>query len=103
MTLEFPTLKKFNEFLEVWFREKKSDTIGQFGIEFIQIKGKENWYRLGGKTKREGVERYLYLLQDYDDDLEWTIVINEHGIVKNKVAFGPHKEVIEGFYLYLYR
>jgi hypothetical protein len=51
-------------------------------------------------VSHEAVRRYLDLVDQYGDGLEWTIVNNQRGR-KNAVAYGPNRERVTPFYLYL--
>jgi hypothetical protein len=51
------------------------------------------------RSTREGVDEYVRLLDEAGGKLAWSVVENEKG-VENKVAFGPDRTVIPGFYLY---
>jgi hypothetical protein len=52
---------------------------------------------LNSNTTREGVAGYLAVART--EPPEWVVVRNAQG-VENKVAFGPERRVVPGFYLY---
>jgi len=56
-------------------------------------------FYLNSDTRREAVQRYVTLLDEFGGDLEWSVTANRRGVLNN-VAFGSSKEVIPGFYLY---
>jgi hypothetical protein len=56
-------------------------------------------YYLNADTKGDGVAAYLALLARHGPALTWSIVANNRGKM-NKVAFGPDRVKISGFYLY---
>lgn len=56
-------------------------------------------YRLHADSNASGVRRYLELLDRCGDGILWSVVLSQQGR-PTKVAFGPDREVIPGFYLY---
>jgi len=56
-------------------------------------------YYLNADTTRDGVVKYIRLLDEAGGKLSWSVVPNERG-VESKVAFGKERIVIPGFYLY---
>lgn len=53
---------------------------------------------LNSNTTRRGVEGYLALTA-FGQPPAWSVVPNRRG-VENKVAFGPERRTVPGFYLY---
>ena len=94
---------EFERKLREWYAASEPrDTVGPpanypgrgwvFALEF----GRR--FRLHADSTREGVGRYLELLELYPG-MDWWVGVNERG-GKNKVSFGPEREVIPGFYFY---
>jgi hypothetical protein len=67
---------------------------------WVWIKDGVDLYNLHADTKREAVAEYLDLAKENALELEWTIVASQKGN-PTKVAFGPEKKIIRGFYLYV--
>jgi hypothetical protein len=91
----------FDAILAEWFQTGENQ-IGDadHGITaWVHVREGDDVFRLNSDTTREGVERYLQLVRQYEDRLEWSVVENERGNM-NKVAFGPEAETIRYFYLY---
>lgn len=67
--------------------------------DWIWVKRLGNRYYLNADTTAEGVGVYLKLVTEHGPKLAWSVVANERGRM-NKVAFGPARTVIPGFYFY---
>jgi hypothetical protein len=93
----------FNNALQKWYEETAEKTIGnheynQSSWLFVELGGYK--FHLNSDSKREGVAKYLKLVERYSDNLPWQIVQNNRGKI-NKVTFGEEKLKIAGFYLYI--
>jgi hypothetical protein len=67
---------------------------------WIYVQEGKDLYIRHADVSHEAVRRYLDLVDQYGDGLEWTIVTNQRGR-KNAVAYGPNRERVTPFYLYL--
>ncbi|NOT13388.1 MAG: hypothetical protein HOP23_16420 [Methylococcaceae bacterium] len=92
----------FEERLRDWYSNSTDSILGihNDSSPLYVVKHEDRVYKLSQDTKRPGVKLYLELLAKYPGNLVWSIVANANGRM-NKVAFGPDKIVISGFYLYL--
>ena len=95
------TRTEFDQILRRWFSDSDAEIIGQphDANPIYLIEDENRVFKLSQDTKRYGIKSYLDLLDQYNDQLEWSIVENANGR-RNKAAFGPEKVVIPGFYLY---
>ena len=98
------TRQRFNELLKSWYQNNSEDTVGTCGdyggVAFLWAVHDSNKYYLNADTKRSGVGEYLEMLKRYANNLQWSVVKNQNGTM-NKIAFGPEKKKIRGFYLYV--
>jgi hypothetical protein len=90
--------------LQVWMNSDNERQIGDLDVQgrtpWIWIKDGSDLFRLHSDTKREGVADYLGLANEIGSELEWTVISSQKGN-PTKVAFGPNKETVRGFYLYV--
>lgn len=98
------TQESFHSELEEWYTESEpgaviGDARKYGGKAWVWVRHLGNRYHLNADTTYEGVGEYLALLREQHGKLSWSVVENERG-VKNKVALGPGKQVVPGFYLY---
>lgn len=96
---------QFHELLRRWHSTEPLEltigdtgTYGQRAWLWVQEDGHD--YRLNIDTTRDGVTSYLALVGIYGEGVEWCVVMNARGRM-NKVAFGPERLVLSGFYFYL--
>jgi len=57
--------------------------------------------RLNADTKRDGVQKYLKIVDRHAPDAQWHVRMNQNGTNYNKIHFGHDVECIPGFYLYV--
>jgi hypothetical protein len=69
------------------------------GKPWVWVEDGGTLFHLNSDTTREGVEAYLTYVDQYGDNLLWTVVQNKSGKM-NKIAMGPEKRVESGFYFY---
>jgi len=90
--------------LQVWLESDDDSQIGDLDVQgrtpWIWVKDGVDLYNLHADTKREAVAKYLELVKENGSDLDWIVVPSQKGNL-TKVAFGPGKKIIPGFYLYL--
>lgn len=94
---------EFHIRLREWLDKTTELSIGgsDVGVQaWIVIRDREHKFQLNADTKREGVEKYLGLVNKYGDDLDWTPTVGRGGS-KNAIAFGPDQ--IRPRYFYFYR
>jgi len=98
------TPDEFNARLVEFGRDARpGDTVGDAvkhgGKAWIWVRRLARHYHLNADSTGDGVAEYLGLWVRHGSSLQWTIVPNARGRM-NKVAFGPEKREIPGFYLY---
>lgn len=90
--------------LKAWLDSDDEPQIGDLDVQgrtpWIWIKDGVDLFRLHADTKREAVAEYSKLAEKNGSELEWTVVSSQKGN-PTKVAFGPNKQIIRGFYLYI--
>lgn len=90
--------------LRQWFVTTSDAQIGSEDVQdrtsWVCVEYGSDVFRLHADTKREAVEEYLRLVQQYGEEIQWTVVPNQRGN-ENAVAYGPHQVRITSFYLYL--
>lgn len=94
----------FHARLRDWYEEAfDGDTVGDSasygGRAWVWVRHQGSLYALNADTTYEGVSEYVDLLDAYGDGLAWAVVPNARG-KPNKLAFGPERRVLAGFYLY---
>jgi hypothetical protein len=90
--------------LRAWLRDTDDAAVGApdvIGVvPWVHVRHGDSLYKLHADTRREAVSRYLKLVDEYGDDLEWLVVPNERGR-ENALAYGPQRVRIVPFYFYL--
>ena len=68
----------FHSRLRAWLTNTDESVIGDPAVigvtAWIHVREGDSRYKLHADTRREAVERYLQLVDQYGDDLRWTIV-----------------------------
>ena len=68
---------------------------------WVHVQDGESRFKLHADANRPAITEYLSLVDQYGDDIEWSIVENKRGNL-NAVAFGPvAKRLDNTLYLYL--
>jgi hypothetical protein len=95
--------RDFVGLLRWWLEQTDEKTIGEVepfpGRPWVLVEAGSTRCHLNADTARVGVRRFLELVRQHGDDLEWRVVANQRGKV-NRVALGPDAELVEKFYLY---
>lgn len=104
MTSRLPMNRlQFDDMLRQWLTESE-DRIGNSkygGTPWLWVVSQTGELcHLNADTKDFGVKQYIALFDAMGEKLEWVPVLSAKGSLR-KLAFGPNKVVIPGFYLYL--
>jgi len=99
------TKLEFHRRLEEWYRQSRAPLIGDPGVPgmtgWIFVRDGHMLAKLQADTTRAGVAAYLELLRTQPGELTWHVVESSRG-QPTKLAFGPERRILPGFYLYLY-
>lgn len=95
----------FADLLRQWYDHTTESVMGDSALQkrtpwlWVQVGA----YRchLNADTKRQGVRKYLELVDRYTPDMAWPVRLNQQGKNINKICFGSDAERIRGFYLYV--
>jgi hypothetical protein len=95
---------EFHRRLRMWLAGTNDATIGPQDIDertaWVHVQDGNSRYKLHADAHREAITAYLALVDQYGDDVEWTVIANQRGR-ENAVAFGPDR-VRPAPLLYLY-
>lgn len=98
------TKAEFHERLTRWFRESREEMVGDPAAHrrtaWIYVRDGHTLAKLHADTRREAVAEYLELLRSHPSPIEWTVIPSATGQL-TKIAFGPAKETLRNFHLYV--
>ena len=77
-----------------WAKRRRRDA-----PDWIFVRDGEQTFYLNADTKREGVAKYLALVDTQGDALTWTVVLSRMGGM-SAFAYGETRIQIPSFYLY---
>jgi len=97
--------QEFTQRLQQWYDHTTEHVIGisasrkQTAWMWVQVGLYE--CHLNADTNRDGIRKYLQLVDHHNPDAQWHVRLNQKGENINKIHFGPDAERIRGFYLYV--
>jgi hypothetical protein len=96
---------EFNTQLLEWLAKTSEEIISPpdytfGGTGWLYVEDGRQLFKLNRDTKRAGVVTYLKTVIRHGPELEWCVVASQRGN-RTAVGFGPTKERVKGFYLYL--
>ena len=95
----------FTQVLRQWYDHTNENFIGPSAgrgqAAWLWVQLGAHACHLNADTKREGVRKYLELVDTHGPDTAWHVRLNQRGEHFNKIHFGPDAERIRGFYLYV--
>ena len=100
-----PSKQVFTQLLRQWYEHTNESVIGgaarrgQTAWLWVNVGAYE--CHLNADTMREGVRKYLELVDRHGVDAAWHVRLNQRGENINKIHFGPDANRIPGFYLYV--
>lgn len=97
--------EEFHRLLKGWLDESLGRSIGDpeghAGPAWLWVRHGGSRYYLSAHSTREGVRRYLELVEAGGGDPHWTPT-DATPEVRERVAVGPEEETVEGFEFYLH-
>lgn len=100
------TRHEFHRLLADWYRNGDEPIVGDPDVPgmtgWVWVRDGHLLAKLHADTTRAGVGAYLQLLREHRGELAWAVVESARGQA-TKIAFGPERQVVPGFYLYLYK
>jgi hypothetical protein len=99
------TKQEFHEALRTWYMTSTAATIGEPGASkgrpWVLVVDGGRYFHLDADTTRRAVCGYLHSVEQYGDEIAWTVRKGTKG-VREQVAFGPHQLSEHEFYLAAY-
>jgi hypothetical protein len=98
------TKPEFHRRLREWLATSDENQIGSDAVyqqtAWMSVRDGNQIFELHPDTKRNAIQRYMHLVDQHGDGIEWELATTRKGNLR-AVVFGPAKVREESFYLYL--
>jgi hypothetical protein len=93
----------FHQVLQTWLDESFDAYIGDpqshAGMAWLWVRHGGSHFYLNADSTRTGIRHYLHLVEENSGEPDWVLQNSIPG-VRDRVAVGPNRQVIEGFEFY---